>query len=136
MSEVIKFRKHVIGNIKAKTINDKKINGEMYYSMLSSYVNAINDGAVPNIENAWMYMCREQSNRLLNESLAIFDAKMKEVRIPSNEDFFTKECDKAIEAALDAYKKSLIGDDIPEIWKELNHKIKEKIEGFKQKNER
>ena len=39
-------------------MNDKRLNGEMYASMLESYVAAINDGAVPNIENAWNYMCR------------------------------------------------------------------------------
>lgn len=30
----------------------------MYCNMLSSYVTAINEGAVPNIENAWNYMCQ------------------------------------------------------------------------------
>jgi hypothetical protein len=42
VSEVLNFRKKVINKIKVKTINNKKINGEMYYSMLTSYVSAIN----------------------------------------------------------------------------------------------
>ena len=36
----------------------------MYCNMLLSYVTAMNDGAVPNIENAWNYMCREQCQKI------------------------------------------------------------------------
>ena len=49
VNEVINFKRRVMGRMKPKMINDKKLNGEMYISMLSSYVAAINDGAVPNI---------------------------------------------------------------------------------------
>lgn len=52
-----------MGSIKVKTLRDQKLNGELYCSMLNSYVAAINDGAVPNIENAWNYMCEEQCQR-------------------------------------------------------------------------
>lgn len=51
------FRKRLMGSIKVKTLHDQKLNGELYCSMMNSYVAAINDGAVPNIENAWNYMC-------------------------------------------------------------------------------
>ncbi len=33
----------------------------MYTNLLRSYVTAINEGAVPNIENAWTYMCEEKN---------------------------------------------------------------------------
>lgn len=56
--QVIKLRKAILNGIKPKTFHNQKLNGEMYLSMLSSYVTAINNGAVPNIENAWSYMCR------------------------------------------------------------------------------
>lgn len=29
----------------------------MYADLIKSYVTAINDGAVPNIETAWTYIC-------------------------------------------------------------------------------
>ncbi len=32
----------------------------MYTDLIKSYLNAINNGAVPNIENAWMYICRNE----------------------------------------------------------------------------
>ncbi len=43
----------------------KQLDGKMYLSLMDSYVSAINDGAVPNIENAWNYMCSEQCNKTL-----------------------------------------------------------------------
>lgn len=58
VSQVINFRKRVTGKLKPKMMNGQKLSGELYLSMLNSYVGAINDGAVPNIENAWNYMCQ------------------------------------------------------------------------------
>jgi hypothetical protein len=49
VSQVINFRKRVTGRMKAKTLNGQKLNGELYLSMLQSYIGAINEGAVPNI---------------------------------------------------------------------------------------
>lgn len=60
------FRKRIISGIKVKTLQNQKLNGDMYCSMLSSYVLAINEGAVPNIENAWNYMCEEQCRKSLD----------------------------------------------------------------------
>lgn len=40
----------------------------MFASLVSNYIKAINEGAVPSIENAWSYICK-------NECLkAVFDA--------------------------------------------------------------
>lgn len=41
-------------------MNNNNLDGDMYCNMLNSYVQAINEGAVPNIESAWNYMCMEQ----------------------------------------------------------------------------
>lgn len=39
--------------LRPKVINNVQINGNAYFSLIKSYVDAINSGAVPNIENAW-----------------------------------------------------------------------------------
>jgi hypothetical protein len=57
VQQAMNFRKRIITSIKAKTLQNQKLNGTLYCSMINSYVNAINEGAVPNIENAWNYMC-------------------------------------------------------------------------------
>lgn len=44
----------------------------MYLCLLNSYVTAINNGAVPNIENAWNYMCEEKCAQAFQYSLSYF----------------------------------------------------------------
>jgi hypothetical protein len=64
--QAMNFRKRIISAVKIKTLQNQKLNGDMYCSMLNSYVGAINEGAVPNIENAWNYMCEEQCRKSLD----------------------------------------------------------------------
>lgn len=49
VSQAMALRKRIITSVKAKSLQNKKLNGTLYCSMISSYVAAINDGAVPNI---------------------------------------------------------------------------------------
>ena len=42
------------------TLNGVQLNGEMFISLTKNYLSAINDGAVPNIENAWSYLCKNE----------------------------------------------------------------------------
>lgn len=73
IEQVIHFRKRVTQGLKIKTLNGKQLNGDMYCNMMSSYVTAINEGAVPNIENAWNYMCQEQCQKIQEDCEALFD---------------------------------------------------------------
>lgn len=36
------------------------LNGDMFVLLARSYLSAINEGAVPNIENAWSYLCKNE----------------------------------------------------------------------------
>ena len=49
----MKIRKKIISSIKVKTLQNQKLNGETYCTMISSYVNAINAGQVPNLLDTW-----------------------------------------------------------------------------------
>lgn len=37
----------------------------MYSDLIQSYLTAINGGAVPNIENAWTYICQNECHKAL-----------------------------------------------------------------------
>jgi hypothetical protein len=49
--------------MKPKALNGKELNGEMFISLIKSYLSAINGGAVPNIENAWNYLCKDECHK-------------------------------------------------------------------------
>ena len=53
----MQLRRKVINRVNFKTLNGKKLTGPMMYTLAESYVLAINNGAVPNIETAWTYIC-------------------------------------------------------------------------------
>jgi hypothetical protein len=59
--------------MKPKMMNGKKLNGEMLYHLLGSYVDAINRGAVPNIETAWSYICKNECIKAQYEAYDKFE---------------------------------------------------------------
>ena len=56
-----KIRKRV----KPKILKDKVINGQMLLELLKSYVNAMNKGSVPCIENAWNNVIKHESEKTI-----------------------------------------------------------------------
>ena len=69
VEQVMQLRRKVINRVKAKTLNGKKLTGTMLASLAESYVVSINNGAVPNIENAWSYICKSECHKAIDESL-------------------------------------------------------------------
>jgi hypothetical protein len=57
VEQALNLRKKVLTSSKPKIIKGECLDGPMYLSMLQSYLTAINNGSVPNIQNAWTYMC-------------------------------------------------------------------------------
>ena len=78
----MELRRNITIKMKPKTLNNQKLSGDLYWSMLTSYVGAINDGAVPNIESAWHYMCQEQCTKIINESYEVYEKMTRDTKIP------------------------------------------------------
>lgn len=51
----------------------------MYLCLLNSYVTAINNGAVPNIENAWNYMCQQKCAHAFEQSVCYFNEQFDKI---------------------------------------------------------
>ena len=52
-------------------------------------MTAINNGAVPNIESAWNYICKNECNKAIDEGMQKFEDTLKEMvfnKIPMEED--------------------------------------------------
>ncbi len=65
--------------MKPKTLNGKNLNGEMFVGLIRNYVLSINNGAAPNIENAWNYLCKDECLKASNIALEAFERTLKEV---------------------------------------------------------
>ena len=85
----MQLRRKVINRIRPKMLNGKKLTGSMLATLAESYMVAINNGAVPSIENAWSYICKSECHKAIEESLTKFEEVLKDVaihRIPLEEE--------------------------------------------------
>jgi len=57
---VLSLKRKVLNRVKPKTLNGKALSGSMLAELANSYLSAINNGVVPNIESAWNYICKSQ----------------------------------------------------------------------------
>ena len=73
LDQVVKLRNRVTHNVKPKTLNGEILSPEMYLTLAQNYVDAINGGAVPNIENAWHYICQNENKKSLQNAITMFD---------------------------------------------------------------
>ena len=106
---------------------------------MQSYLDAINLGAVPNIENAWNYLCRDECTKAVGEGLETYERMIKEVlvpKIPTTLEELKVGHRIAKEAAIETYKKKAIGDVSEEYVRELVKRIKARLAQIRAHNER
>lgn len=52
-----RIKQKVMTKVKVKVMNGHQLNGPMLLELAHSYIEALNTGSVPNIENAWTNVC-------------------------------------------------------------------------------
>lgn len=135
----MQLRRKVVNRIKAKVMHGKKLSGDMLYNLAGSYVDAINKGAVPNIETAWSYICKSQCQRAQQESYERFERSLQESfeqRAPIFEEELIeiyKECKRN---SLEEFSKTAVGDVAKSFLIELKDKMNHKFKLIKQENEK
>ena len=114
------------------------MDGKMYHNMLRSYVEAINDGAVPNMENAWSYMCQEKCATSFESCLDKVEEVIKEVEenVPMEVDKINQCCEEMEEEVIKKYLEETKGMEMEakELFAELKDKVKSVIKEIKKKN--
>ena len=65
IDQIRQARKKIFKKIRPKTINGKFLNGSMLIELCKAYIQAMNTGNMPNIENAWTYLCKNESHKAL-----------------------------------------------------------------------
>lgn len=120
-------------------INGKKLTGTMMATLAESYVVAINNGAVPSIENAWSYICKSECHKAIEDSMTAFEEFLRDVamnRIPMDEDELKEQYNEAKKEALAIFTKKAVGSVADEYIGELKNKMKTMFQQVKEENER
>jgi len=139
IEQMMLLRRKIVNMMKPKMLNGKILNGEMLLNLAESYVTAINKGAVPNIENAWTYICKSECLKAFQMSLEKYDNTMKDLlfdRLPMDPQELREAHREAYEMAISEFNKISTGMTANDYLKDLNIKIKQKYATIKAENER
>ncbi|XP_053389023.1 guanylate-binding protein 1-like [Mercenaria mercenaria] len=63
-------------------ISSKAVNGRMFASLVESYINAIRNGAVPDVDDAIMVVANTENERMASEAVQIFKKKIELIKPP------------------------------------------------------
>ena len=75
--QLIALRSRIMKKAKPKILNNRILTGEMLYELCVAYTDAINKGSVPNIQNAWSYVCQNECQRTITACIANYDQKIQ-----------------------------------------------------------
>lgn len=76
VEQVVNLRRKVLQRVKPKKINGKCLNGMMFWNLMTSYVHAINKGAIPSIESSWAYICKNECQKALDDAYDLFQQQL------------------------------------------------------------
>ncbi len=139
VEQIMNLRRKVINRMRLKTLNGKALNGEMFCNLAQSYVAAINKGAVPNIESAWTYICKNECMKAFQKSIEKYDATIRELtneQLPMDETELKEAHKEAYQTAVAEFNKISVGAAAGDYVKDLSLKIKQRYATLKVENER
>jgi len=139
VEQVMQLRRKVLNRIKPKTLNGKKLTGEMLCNLAQTYISAINKGVVPNIENAWTYICKNECVKAFHGALEKYDTTLKELaypKIPMEEVELKQYHKEARHAAITEFTQKAVGPIANDYMKDLQLKLKQKYSTIRTENEK
>lgn len=71
LEQVKQLRQKIMQLALPKTVKHQELSPEMFFSMASSFVELINEGAVPDINTAWEYMQQNQCGQACQSAIEL-----------------------------------------------------------------
>lgn len=110
--EALELRKKIMSMDRRKVMGGKEITGGALADLIVHYVRAINDGAVPNIEGAWIDVCEAQNRRVAETLLNDFSKFLNETQdtLPQPEETLKSELKRKKREILGSFAVKAIGE--------------------------
>lgn len=138
LEQVENLRNRVLNNVKPKMLNNRALNGDMLVELIESYVNAVNKGAVPNIENAWNYICKNECSKAFEDSQELYNKKIAELltdNYPNFEDELLMIHKEARKCSFTYFKSKALGEESQRIYVKLKETLQEKWQQLRFQND-
>lgn len=127
VEQVQVLRRKVLQRVRPKMINGKMLNGDMFWNLCKSYVEAINQGAIPSIENSWAYICKNECLKALDEAFDIYCKVLSDETAnegPMFDDELKDKYSMAKKAGMEFYNKTAVGEVKNQFADQLKEKMK------------
>ena len=137
VDQVINLRKKILSHTKIKELNNSELDGSMYVNLIKNYVEAINTKALPNIQNAWTYLCKTKCNEAYDNNFEKYETDMKEALVhswPVSKNILKAVHYECLAECLKNFEETAIGDNIGKYTKMLKENIGEKYKWLKGEN--
>ena len=108
----------------------------MFVNYFTNLVEQINKGALPNLDNSYIYICRVKCNNAKAIAENDFDEKFTQtVELPTDDNYLNTTFDSALNSAKELYLQHAIGDEKDLIRDELEKQLRKKKEVKSKENE-
>lgn len=132
VQQIDELKNFILNQIAVKSIGDIGLTGTDYISVVIKYVEAINEGAIPKIEDSWAAVVESQLSNGYSRALKAYEDDMKKFEaesIPCNEEELEVAHKGIMQAAIEAFLEITKGFDNQE-KQEAYDTLQENIENI------
>ena len=102
------LKSKIMKKVKPKSFNGQMLNGKMLLELLESFVTAINSGRIPTIENAWDYVCENQTRDVITDAMKLYEKAIS--NCPTDEDAIEEYHNKISKEIFKQFNDKAMGD--------------------------
>nr|XP_028595909.1 guanylate-binding protein 1-like [Podarcis muralis] len=136
---VAHFCQHIWETSRPKMIpGDRVVTGTMLASLAKTYVNAINSGDVPCLQNAVLALSQIENSAAVHDAISCYEERMQQLlQLPTDtlEELLRAHA-KCEREAIDVFIARAFGDNIKQFQEELENKLNQKKKAFCERNEK
>ena len=78
LAQLKKLKEKLLSKITPKQLKGVNLSPKMYFSAISKYIEAINNGAIPTISTAWEHMVDTECRDALEISVNLYEVALKQ----------------------------------------------------------
>ena len=118
VQQINDINRYIFKNIKPKQMFGCNINGELLYSLAESYVNVLNSGSTPVIEDVWNMMSKQRCNHIFERCMNMFNIA-DETDMLYNIEVLNKKLDDMIIKSVELFERNAKGIESETIREKL-----------------
>lgn len=140
VNQINDLRNFVLNQIQIKTVGDIGLTGSDYISVISKYIDAINEGAIPRIEDSWVAVVENQLSNGYSKGLKSYEEGIEQFKgeyIPCNDDDLTQAHKNLMQAAIEIFlevTKEFDNQEKQDAYEQLQENIEQIYEAYRKGN--